>query len=241
MLLATGALAYARYAATPPVYVASQALAILVAPPDTSTTITSYSQGVSAQQAAQLAQLLTTPAFLTSSAVESDISARLQAIPGDGATRAATPAQIGQALSAQLGAPSGQNDETGAALTLTARWSTAVGAQAVLAAATATLQFDATQLVQGVIAATGATGATATTTAAPDATPTTVTNAPVTAPLAAGDLIGAEALGAPTSAARDAALAAAARTLLYEQLALALVVALLLGGALQWALVRRRG
>jgi len=41
------------------------------------------------------------------------------------------------------------------------------------------------------------------------------------------------------AAVRGGSVVGAARTRLYEQLALAVVVALLLGAALQWALMRR--
>jgi hypothetical protein len=249
VLLATAALAVARYTRTPPVYVASQALAIVVAAPNSSTTLSSYDQGANAQQASQIAQLLTTPTFLTAHPVESDVVTRLQSLPGDATTRAATDAQIGQALSAQLGATGGQSatgdasdasGASGAGVTLTARWPTATGAQAVLAAASAALQLDGAPLVQGVIASSGASGAPAATAAAPGATATTSSgSAAISPPLGVGALIVAQALAAPTTATRDAATMAAARTRLYEQLALALAVALLLGGGLQWALVRR--
>ena len=234
VLLATAALAVARYTTTPPVYVASQTFAIVVTLPDSSTTTSNYDQSLSAQQAGQVAQLLTTPAFLASSAVEHDVLGRLQSQPGDATTRAATAAQVGQALSAQLG---GSSDLGAAQVTLTTRWATATGAQAVLAAATAALQFDATPLVQAVVVASSPS---ATPPAASGATPTANgTGDAITPPLAPGEVIGAQAVGAGATAMRAASVADAARSHLYEQLGLALITALLLGAALQWALMRR--
>lgn len=232
VLLATGGLAAARYSLSAPIYVATQTLAIVVTPPNSSTSISIYEQSLSAQQTIQVAQLLTTPTFLTSNAFESDVTARLQGSPGDATTRAATSAQVGQALIAQQAGPSG------AEVTLTARWATAIGAQAILTAATAALQCDATQLAQAEIAAASAPASPTNATGAPPTT--SASSAPVTPPLAAGELISAQAVGAATTATRDAATMDAARTRLYEQLALALLTALLLGGALQWALTRRR-
>ncbi|HUY77840.1 MAG TPA: hypothetical protein VMV29_13800 [Ktedonobacterales bacterium] len=236
VLLATAALAVARYTTTPPVYVASQTFAIIVTLPDSSTTTSSYDQSLVAQQAIQVAQLLTTPGFLIASALDNDVAGRLQSLPGDATTRAATAAQIGQALNAQPGGLGELSGQVGAEVTLTARWATATGAQAVLAAATAALQFDATQLVQVVIAAASPS---ASPTAASGATPTASVAATLTPTLTPGELVGVQAMGAPMAAVRGGSVVGAARTRLYEQLALAVVVALLLGAALQWALMRR--
>jgi len=242
VLLATSALAVARYTRTPPVYLAAQSVAIVVAPPNSSTTLSSYSQRINVQQAEQIAQLITTPAFLRSSAFEGDVTTRLQRLPGDTTTRAATSAQVGAALSAQLSGGNGQGNVSGSQITLTARWATTVGAQDALAAATAALQNDATQLLPAIVAAAGVSGQAPTIASGAGPTPDAgsgATNAAITPSLTPGALIVAQAVGAPSTAVRDPAALSAARTRLYEQLALAVVAALLLGAALQWALVRR--
>ncbi len=234
VLLATGALAFARASLTPPVYVASQAFAIVVTLPNAATTTSSYDESSAAQQAAAVAQFIVTPAFLGASAFTSDLATRLPSQPGDATTRAATATQLAQALSGQ---PSAQ----GAQVTLATRWATAAGAQAILAAATEALQFDATQLVQQALAAANAaSAASGTATPATNATATT-TSAVVSLapPLATGAVVGAQTLGAATIATRDTASDATTRRRLYEQLALALIAAILLGAALDWALTRR--
>jgi len=68
---------------------------------------------------------------------------------------------------------------------------------------------------------------------------TTTSAVGLTPPLATGAMVGAQTLAAATIATRDAASDAATRQRLYEQLALALIAAVLLGAALDWALTRR--
>lgn len=229
VLLVTGALAFTRASLTPPVYVASQAFAIIVTLPNAATTSSSYDESSAAQQAAAVAQFIVTPAFLGASAFTSDLATRLSSQPGDATTRAATSAQLAQALSGQ---PSAQ----GAQVTLTARWATAAGAQAIVAAATTALQFDGAQLIQQALAAANATSGVV---AASATTTTTSPAVSLTPPLAVGASVGAQTLGAATIATRDAANDAATRRRLFEQLALALIAAGLLGVALDWALTRR--
>jgi hypothetical protein len=124
--LLIGSLALIGWLRTPTVYVATRSVAIAMLPAGTPSAQDSY---FAEQQTLATARSIVSPRFLTAPAFDRAISQALASAP-DSTLRGASPLTLGRALSASHASNT---------ITLTARWGSAAGAEALLTAATHTL------------------------------------------------------------------------------------------------------
>jgi hypothetical protein len=121
--LLIASLALIGWLRTPTVYVATRSVAIATLPPGTPSAQDSY---FAEQQTLATARLIASPRFLTAPTFDRAVSHALISAP-DRTLHVASPSALGRALSAS---------HAGNTITLAAKWGSAAGAEALVAAAT---------------------------------------------------------------------------------------------------------